>query len=666
MAKNQRVLEIILFFSFLALSIHNLSRSIYAGDTGILVSAAFVGGVPHPPGYPLFTLIGFILTRFTSLTHASPAFLVGLISSIASSLAILFYFRISLKLTKNILVAVISTLTLMTMYLFWFFAEIPEVFALNNFFVFLLIYLAIRYSEVKTKKSLYTLVFFTGLSLTNHLTIVLIFPALLLITFSQLKNAVSKEKSVIVPVILTGLLGLTPYLYIVASSLAHPAIDWANIDSVRSFISFVLRERYGTFKAGYFDDPGVGDRLLIAYQYSLTLLSQLTIPVIFLCTISSIIYLIKRNRVGISFLLAFILSGPLFLLYAGFPLDNTFKLGIVERFMSMSSVIFLLLLPLGLQSFGTTLGRYFSRPIYTSLFIGIFLLIPLQLFIFNFPKTNLSDVWLGDRLGENYLKILPKNSILLLASDTSLFDTLYIRHARGIRKDVTVINAIDPRAINVGLKKLDTEITLPPASDKDQTIPMLGNINYIDRTHPVFSEFAYKGIPGVTWVPYGLVYELRRSDEKKLSHSEFAKRTKELWNRLSTPLYKNNTSLGARNLSIASVFNTYSWALWHTGQFFVSEYKDTAGYSEYMLQAIRVYPDFHPALASLASYSLTVAGDCKTALLDYQQAIDKDPLNKTYYERMAIAQRQCHTDKRTMEALKQRYQKLFHKPLPIK
>ena len=37
-------------------------RSIYVGDSGELVTAAHVLGVPHPTGYPLYVLLGKLWT----------------------------------------------------------------------------------------------------------------------------------------------------------------------------------------------------------------------------------------------------------------------------------------------------------------------------------------------------------------------------------------------------------------------------------------------------------------------------------------------------------------------------------------------------------------------------------------------------------------------------
>src|SRR3989344_8286706 len=50
------------FLSVSLLYLKNLTRDIYAGDLGDLVTAAYVFGVPHPPGYALFTLLGSILS----------------------------------------------------------------------------------------------------------------------------------------------------------------------------------------------------------------------------------------------------------------------------------------------------------------------------------------------------------------------------------------------------------------------------------------------------------------------------------------------------------------------------------------------------------------------------------------------------------------------------
>jgi hypothetical protein len=662
MVKNQRVLEVILFFAILALYIHNLSQSIYAGDTGLLVSAAVTHGVAHPPGYPLFTLLGFILTQLGGVTQKSPAFLVGTISAITSAFAVVLYFKISVILTKKTFLSLVSVLTLSTTYLFWFFAEIPEVFALNNFFITLLLFLALSYHRNKSQTYLYSLAFCSGLSLTNHLTILLLFPALLVIIWPSLSKELKKNKSRVWKLLGLILLGLTPYLYIIISSLSHPLIDWAHITDLNSFLAFVLRERYGTFQAGYFDTPGVVNRLATLTHYMSTIISQLTIPVFALCLIAIVKGIVTKSRVTIALTMAFLLTGPLFMLYAGFPLENAFRIGLAERFMAASVVIIFIFLPVGLNLFTTYLGKLFNRPVYTTLFIGIFLLIPFQLFIFNYPKTNLSQVFMGDELGKNYLTPLPQHSVLLLASDTSLFNTMYLRYSLNYRTDVTVLNAIDPKDTNTVLGKLSNDVTVP-SKDNEQSAALLKNIESSDKSYPIFSEVPYKGNPNITWVPYGLVYELRRAQETKLTSQGFSDRSKKIWSELKVPIYNKNLTPAYHNLSLAAIYNTYAWALWHTGVYSSNTYNDFTNYASSMIRSLTVYPDFHPALASLGTFALTVAHDCTKALFDYNQALEKDPYNKFYFKLLASAQTQCHTDKGKIEELKIRYQKLFQEDL---
>jgi len=662
MFKSQRVLELILFFAVLGLYIHNLGQSIYAGDTGLLVSAVVTHGIAHPPGYPLFTLLGSIFIELGVFTHQSPAFLVGLVSVFASAFAGLLYFRISILLTNKVFLSLVSTFVLITTYLFWFFAEIPEVFALNNLFILLLIYLAILYSKNPLKKYIYTLALVSGLALANHLTIILLYPALVIIIWPKLLSEFRKQRTILFKLAIFTLVGLAPYLYIIIASLLHPAIDWAHIKDIHSFMAFVTRERYGTFQAGYFDSPGVINRLATLLSYLMTLSAQLTLPVILLSLTAIFKIIISRQRIGIAFLVGFLLLGPFFMYYAGFPLDNTFRVGLAERFMTASAVLLMLFFPLGLDYFTSILGKLFNKPFYVTLFVGIFLLIPIQLFVYNYPKTNLSKVTIGDDLGINYLSPLPINSILLLASDTSLFNTLYQRYALNFRADVAVLNAVDPGDTNTALSKLSGDVTLPALS-KEQSVALLRNIESIDNKYPVFSEVPFKGNPKITWVPYGLVYELRRADEPVLTSEQFSSRTNKIWSKLRVPIYTKNPSAAYHNLSLAAIYNTYAWALWHTGVYSVSTYSNYPDYSKYMVRSLSVYPDFHPALASLGTFALSVAHDCPRSIFDYKQALEKDPYNKFYFKLLATGERECHTDNKEISELQLHYKKLFNADL---
>jgi len=68
-------------------------------DSGEFIATSYILGVPHPPGSPLYLIIG----RVFSMLPFNPdiAFRINLISPIVSALAIMFLYLSSVKLIMN-------------------------------------------------------------------------------------------------------------------------------------------------------------------------------------------------------------------------------------------------------------------------------------------------------------------------------------------------------------------------------------------------------------------------------------------------------------------------------------------------------------------------------------------------------------------------------------
>ncbi|MDP3733183.1 MAG: DUF2723 domain-containing protein, partial [Candidatus Daviesbacteria bacterium] len=260
-SKSKTTVFLLFFIIPFFIYIHNLSRSVYGGDVGDLVTAASVFGVAHPPGYPLFTLLGFLLTKLP--LGQTQAFLVGLISSLSAALGIAIFYLLILRLTKNALVSAISAFILAFSYLYWFYAEIAEVFALNNFFAILLFYLSISYRQTAKVRYLYLFFLSLGLSLTNHQTIIFIFPSLLILIFINFIKLIKKRPKTLILCLISFLLGFSIYLYVPIASSHNPVINWDNVKDFPSFWRLLLRQDYGTFSAGLFLQPTLLQRLVI-------------------------------------------------------------------------------------------------------------------------------------------------------------------------------------------------------------------------------------------------------------------------------------------------------------------------------------------------------------------------------------------------------------------
>lgn len=659
---SKKSLKIILlsFFGFIVLLyIHNLSRSVYGGDVGDMVTAASVLGVAHPPGYPLFTLLGFILTR---VHFISPAFMVGLISAVSGAISVIIFFLISLKITKNRGVAFISSLILAFSYLFWFYAEIADVFALNNLFILLLFYFALLFREKKDKKYFFVLALTAGLSLTNHQTILFVFPSVLILTYQNLFKFLKTPK-VIIAGLLFFLLGLLVYAYIPFAALKNPPINWDHVHDLDSFLRLVLRRDYGTFSAGSFVQPILSQRLIILKTYFSDIFLQLTLPVVFLSLIGAVSLLIKDKKLFLSILLGFILSGPLFIAYAGFPLLNSFYVGIYERFFLMSSVLFLLFFPPGLLFFIKTINKVFKKTTYEPLFLGVFLIIPLSLFYYNFPKTDLSNVYIGDRLAYDIVSPLPKNSVLLLSGDTALFNVWYLRYGLNFRQDVQPVN-INGLAGDVFFDKAQKEYLLLYPKDKNDKNLKLKVVAYLANKRPVFSytSLALASKTKYTWVPYGLTFKLLIGKADTDSEASFIKEVDSVWSKFRKPTSLEVKSLALGSLTIADLPSVYSDALLATGNFLISEYKDEKLAFEFFKRALKISPNYHKNYEELGVYYLTQK-DCVNARDALNKGIAIFPFEKISYYLLYLAYSDCLHDKKMQAKIIDDYKNIFKSDL---
>ncbi len=189
----KKLIVLIFFITIGLVYLHNLTRDIYSGDIGDLVTAGYTFGVAHPPGYPLFGLLGYI---FSHLPFPIPVVSrIGLISVLSSLIGLIIYFKFAEKVSRSLFISLLSTSLLAFSYLFWLTAELPEGLALNNFFAIIIIYLAFLFFETKKDRFLYWLSFFIGLSLTHQLQIITLFPAIgMLLAFNWKSILLQRKK----------------------------------------------------------------------------------------------------------------------------------------------------------------------------------------------------------------------------------------------------------------------------------------------------------------------------------------------------------------------------------------------------------------------------------------------------------------------------------------
>ena len=159
-------------------------------DTGEFIATSYILGVPHPPGSPLFLLVG----KFFSLLPISSdiAFRVNIFSPIISALTISLLFLICNQFIDRInpndnnkFFKMWSSLTASLTFAFthshWFNAVETEVYAFSGFMTALVVYLIMIWSrKIHTSNHIIYLIIIsyiiglaTGLHLLNLLTCLL-------------------------------------------------------------------------------------------------------------------------------------------------------------------------------------------------------------------------------------------------------------------------------------------------------------------------------------------------------------------------------------------------------------------------------------------------------------------------------------------------------------
>ena len=214
-------------------------------DSGILITVVQFAGTAHPPGYPLYTMLGKL---FTLLPFGTIAVRVQLLSAVAGALACVCVYFCCLVLSKQRIPAFFAALLYGVSGLLWRQSLIAEVYTLHALFVFLLLYLALRLHREFSRRDLYlfTLTFVLGLS--HHWPLLLLnsmlFLPLFLVMAMTHRPRLASCLAVAPKLATLTLLGLLPYLYLVIRSSFDPYITTFGPVTLADLPDYVLRQRY--------------------------------------------------------------------------------------------------------------------------------------------------------------------------------------------------------------------------------------------------------------------------------------------------------------------------------------------------------------------------------------------------------------------------------------
>ena len=202
MQNNNRLNRILAFLVFLISTVtylRTIAPTTSFWDCGEFITSAYTLGIPHPPGAPLYLIVGRI---FSMIPFAQDIGLrVNVISALATGLTIMFTYLIIVRLivmyrgkiqdiSDQLVVysgAFIGSLTLAFTDSFWFNAVEAEVYAISIFFTAYVVWLILvwyeKADEPSSDKYILFIAYLIGLVIGVHLLSILALPVIFLIIY---------------------------------------------------------------------------------------------------------------------------------------------------------------------------------------------------------------------------------------------------------------------------------------------------------------------------------------------------------------------------------------------------------------------------------------------------------------------------------------------------
>jgi len=206
----------IAFAISLATYIYTLQPTVGLEDSGELITGAYKLGVPHPPGYPMWSILAKLFTfipvgdvayRVNLLSAVCSALAAGMVALVLAKTADIFFDEQEKELGSHHLLPVFEKLGLTTPRLVnslcaiaagvlfaytagtWSQATIAEVYTMNCFYMVLLVTLSLVFMFNPHKRFLLCLIaFFFAQGFTNHQTLFVMVPSLIWLAWVTKKD----------------------------------------------------------------------------------------------------------------------------------------------------------------------------------------------------------------------------------------------------------------------------------------------------------------------------------------------------------------------------------------------------------------------------------------------------------------------------------------------
>ncbi|HEY2026726.1 MAG TPA: DUF2723 domain-containing protein [Gemmatimonadaceae bacterium] len=218
----------------LTLYVVTLAPTTAMWDASEYITAAYVLGIPHPPGNPLFVLLGRVATL---LPIGNVAMRVNLLAAVSSALTAGIWFLVAERVLsrwfearwQRVAGASIAALLGATAFTVWNQSVVNEkVYTVSLLFFAVVSWLTVMWCDdpdgVRADRLLILIAFLIGLGYTNHPAGFLVAPAVVVAVLARRPRTLLRWRVLLAATLALGL-GLTPFAYEPIRAAHHPPLN---------------------------------------------------------------------------------------------------------------------------------------------------------------------------------------------------------------------------------------------------------------------------------------------------------------------------------------------------------------------------------------------------------------------------------------------------------
>ncbi|MBI5191461.1 MAG: DUF2723 domain-containing protein [Nitrospirae bacterium] len=441
-----------LFCGAFALYLFTLAPTVTFWDSGELIAASHLLGISHQPGYPLYCILGKGFSLL--LPVGSNAFRLNLMSAAFSALTAFVVYKAVLALLDDRAESVAGRLAapvaaslaflMAASRTFWSQAVVAEVYALNSFFLALLVLMHVYSRQGRIGAARYVRLsgFVFGLGVVNHVSLAVYLPALALSwgLAPRDENLDEGPCGRITPYlqgVFFALLGLSVFFYLPVRSAAGAGLDIGHPDTWGRFLWVVKWHDYGSLVRHL---PG----LVSGYISGLVSGSGISVPAVLGGALAALILAWRLFRDGWKTALPLLVFLVLYLLVvaaqaAGAKGDERF--GLAAKFYIPALVAGTVLAGMLIADVlrhpggGAPAGQAFAALTLAALLFASGVLV-----YRNLAHSNLSGSYLAYDYAKNSLDSVDDGGVLLTWGDNGVFPLWYLRLVERYRDDTALVH----------------------------------------------------------------------------------------------------------------------------------------------------------------------------------------------------------------------------------